>query len=195
MATARRNQRGEGVFSARSRKSDVVADAELLATAAVRSAVKNLLIVRALRDNADYEESWWLSAVAKEFELIAAENEADATRLEQVRAHAKKRHGRALHPADFRSRDAPVLKRRIRILRKIATRLREITTDEDAVLALVAEARRNALDEITNARHDPSPRAASDPVERAAGLALLAEDLAALADERDGVSPPTEEPS
>lgn len=179
---------GEGNFSARSRKSDVVTDALLLATAAVRSAVKNLLIVRALRDNADYEQSWWLDAVAKEFEVIAAENDADIARLEAERLRARKKQGRAQHPADFRSRDAPVLKKRIRVLRKIAARLREIATDEDAVLALVAEARAAALDEITSARHDPSPRAASDPGERAAGLAGLADDLAALADERGGAS-------
>ncbi len=175
---------GEGNFSAKSRKSDVVTDALILATAAVRSAVKNLLIVRALRDNADYEQSWWLDAVAKEFEVIAAENDADIARLEAERQRARKKQGRAQHPADFRSRDAPVLKRRIRVLTKIAARLRDIAKDEDAVLALVAEARAAALDEITTARHDPSPRAASDPAERAAGLAGLADDLAALADER-----------
>lgn len=174
-----------GTFSAKSRKSDVVADALLLATAAVRSAVKNLLIVRALRDNADYEESWWLRAVAHEFEVIAAENDDAATRLEAERARAKKKQGRALHPADFRARDAPVLKKRIRVLRRIAARLREIATDEEAVLALVAEARAAALDEITTARHDPSPRAARDPAVRAAGLAALADDLAALAAARE----------
>jgi hypothetical protein len=176
--------RGEGDFSAKSRKSDVVTDALLLATAAVRSAVKNLLIVRALRDNVDYEQSWWLAAVAKEFEVIAAENDAAIARLETERARAKKKQGRALHPADFRARDAPLLRKRIRVLTKIAAKLREIATDEDAVLALVAEARAAALDEITTARHDPSPRAASDPKERAAGLAGLADDLAALAADR-----------
>lgn len=177
-----------GTFSAKSRKSDVVADALLLATAAVRSAVKNLLIVRALRDHADYEESWWLRAVAHEFEVIAAENDDAAARLEKERARAKKRQGRALHPADFRSRDAPVLKKRIRVLRRIAVRLREIATDEDAVLALVDEARAAALDEITTARHDPSARAASDPEVRAAGLAALADDLAALRAQRQDTS-------
>lgn len=181
MATGRRNEGGEGGFSPRSRKSDVVSDAVLLATAAVRIAVKNLLIVRALRDSADYDESWWLGAVAREFELIAAESDADATRLEIVRARARRKHGGAIHPADFRARDAPVLKRRIRLLRKIAIRLREIATDEVAALELVADARRHALEEITTARHDPSPRAASDPEERAAGLAALADDIAALA--------------
>lgn len=181
MATGRQEDIREGVFSARSRNSDVVADAVLLATAAVRIAVKNLLIVRALRDGADYEEGWWLGAVAREFELIAAENEADAARLEDVHAGAKRRHGRAQHPADFRARDRPVLKRRMRVLRKIAARLRELAADEAALLAIVAEARQTALEEITSARHDPSSRAARDPGERAAGLVLLSADLEELA--------------
>lgn len=188
MVTGRRGARGEGVFSARSRKSDVVTDALLLATAAVRIAVKNLLIVRALREHADFDEQWWRDAVAREFELLADENEADATRLERVRADTKRKLGRALTPDDYRARDAPVLKRRIRILRKIATRLREIAIDEDAVLKLVGEARQSALHEITTARHDPSSRATVDPEERAAGLAGLVDDLAELSAE--AVSPP-----
>lgn len=177
---------GRGVFSSRSRTTDIVEDAVLLATASVRIAVKNLLIVRALRDRADFDDAWWRSTVEREFDLLATEYEADATRLAGVRAAAKGKGGRALHPADFRARDRPVLKRRIRILRRIAARLREIATDEDAVAALVGEARQNALHEITTARHDPSPRATTDPVERAAGLAFLADDLAALAAEREG---------
>jgi hypothetical protein len=176
--------RGVGVFSQRSRTSEIVEDAVLLATASVRIAVKNLLIVRALRDRADFDEIWWRAAVTHEFEVLAVEYEADAARLEGVRSAAKGKQGRALHPADFRARDRPVLKRRIRVLRRIAMRLREIATDADAVLALVGEARRSALDEITTARHDPSARATSDPGERAAGLALLADDLATLAAER-----------
>jgi hypothetical protein len=172
------------VFSPRSRTADIVDDAVLLATAAVRIAVKNLLIVRSLRDRADFDVQWWRSAVEREFELLATESEADAARLETVRAAAKGKQGKARHPADFRARDRPVLKRRIRILRKIASRLREIATDEDAVLTAVANARRAALDEITTARHDPSARATTDPGERAVGLALLADDLAALTADR-----------
>lgn len=181
---AGRKDANAGTFSASSRKSDVIADALLLATAAVRTAVKNLLIVRALRDQAEYEESWWVRTVADEFEAIAAENDAAVTRLEAERARAKKKKGRPQHPADFRTRDVPVLKRRIKVLRRIATRLRELATDEEAVLALVSEARAAALDEITSARHDPSPRAATDPAVRRDGLAALADDLAALAAER-----------
>lgn len=186
MVTGRRGEPDGSTFSHRSRTSDIVEDAVLLATAAVRIAVKNLLIVRALRDHADFDESWWRETVGREFELLAAENEADVARLEGVRAAVKGKRGQAVHPTDFRARDRPVLKRRIRILRLIAARLRQLAVDEDAVLALVAVARQAALDEITTARHDPSARATADPKERAEGLALLAEDLAALATERTG---------
>jgi hypothetical protein len=172
-----------GLFSDRTRKKDVVADAVTLATAAVRIVVKNLLIVRALRDRADYEPSWWRAAVAHEFEVIAEQNEADAARLEQVREATRRKKGRPQHPADFRAADAPVLRRRIRVLRKIAARLREIAADEDAVEALIADARRTALDEITNARHTPAPRVHLDPDDRAVALTLLAGDLAALVEE------------
>jgi|GEM_PF-755280 len=187
---AERAEPGGATFSDLIRPKDVVGDALLLATAAVRIAVKNLLIVRALRDGADYEQEWWLGAVAREFELIAAEKDADAERLEAVREASKRKRGRATHPGDFRATDAPVLKRRIRILRKIAERLRAVSTDEAALLKLVAEARTAALDEITTARHDPGRGPTADPVERASALAELAEDLAALTAARE-VAPPT----
>lgn len=172
-----------GLFSDRARKKDVVADAVALATAAVRIVVKNLLIVRALRENADYEPAWWLAAVAREFEVIAVENETDAARLEQVREATRRKRGRPQHPGDFRAADAPVLRRRIRVLRRIAGRLRELATDDAALEALITEARRAALDEITTARHTPTPRVPLDPEDRAIALTLLAGELAALVEE------------
>jgi len=173
------------VFSPRAKKSDVVEDAVALAVAAVRIAVKNLLIVRALRDHADYEQEWWLRATAHEFEVIAREKDLDAARVDEDRALAKGRKGKARHPADFRTRDVPKLKKRARILRTIAERLRELATDRDALAALIEEARQGALDEIASARHDPGRRMESDPKAREAALALLADDLAELARERD----------
>ena len=190
MASAQQDGTRGGYFSPRARKSDVVEDAVLLATAAVRIAVKNLLIVRALRDGADYEESWWLATVAREFEVIADEKEADAARVAADRAVAKQRKGKARHPADYRTRDVPKLKKRMRILLAIAARLRALATDDDAVRRLMAEARQGALDEIASARNDPGRAADTDPAARDASLALLAEDLAELAASR---ADPTEE--
>ena len=180
MAPVRRDEMRGGSFSRRASKSDIVDDAVLLATGAVRSAVKNLLIVRALRDGKDFDEAWWLDAVAREFEAIAVEKDDDAKRVEADRQLAKHRKGRPLHPSDFRTKDVPKMKRRVRILHRIAARLRELGADQQTLLALIAEARANALDEITSARHDPGRVADVDPVARDAALALLADDLAAL---------------
>jgi len=186
MATERRDEARGGSFSRRASKSDIVDDAVLLATGAVRSAVKNLLIVRALRDGKDFDEAWWLDAVAREFEAIAVEKDDDAKRVEEDRQLAKRRKGKALHPSDFRTKDVPKMKRRVRILHLIAARLRELGTDHDTLLALIAEARANALDEIASARHDPGRQAEVDPVTRDAAMALLAEDLAALLKKESG---------
>ena len=187
MAAARRDEARGGSFSRRASKADVVDDAVLLATGAVRSAVKNLLIVRALRDGKDFDEAWWLDAVAREFEAIATQSDADAARVEEDRQLAKQRRGRPLHPADFRTADVPKLKRRVRVLQLIAERLRALGADEDTLLSLIAEARTSALDEIASARHDPGRQAEVDPVAREAAMALLADDLAALAEERGEV--------
>ena len=186
MAGERRVEARGGSFSRRASKSDIVDDALLLATGAVRSAVKNLLIVRALRDGKDFDEAWWLDAVAREFEAIATENDDDAKRVEADRQLAKQRKGRPLHPTDFRTADVPKMKRRVRILTLIAARLRKLGADRDTLLALIAEARSNALDEIASARHDPGRQAEVDPVARDAALALLADDLAALLDDHEG---------
>jgi len=189
MAAERDQATRGGIFSPRAKKDDVVDDAVTLATAAVRIAVKNLLIVRALRDHADYEESWWLDATAKEFELIAEEKEQDAARVDDDRTLAKHRSGKARHPADFRTRDVPKLKKRARILRAIAERLRALATDDAALHRLITEARQGALDEIASARHDPGRTVEHDPEARGAALALLADDLAALAESRRDPTP------
>lgn len=178
-----------GIFSARSKKADVVDDAVALATAAVRIAVKNLLIVRALRDYADFDEQWWLAATAHEFEVIAVEKESDAARVEEERAAAKHKKGKARHPGDFRTRDVPKLKKRARVLHTIAARLRELAADDEALHRLITEARQGALDEIATARHDPTRTVARDPAARDAALAQLAEDLADLAASRQDESP------
>ena len=185
MAPDRHEETRGGSFSRRASKSDVVDDALLLATGAVRSAVKNLLIVRALRDGKDFDEAWWLDAVAREFEAIAAEKDDDAKRVEEDRQLAKQRKGRPLHPSDFRTADVPKMKKRVRIMNLIAARLRELGADRETLLALIAEARANALDEIASARHDVRRPVVVDPVAREAALSLLADDLAALLNEAD----------
>lgn len=129
----------------------MVADATVVSLAAVRQAAKNLMLVRALRDDADFDEQWYADAVAREFELLATQAEADAERLEVARQKALGRRGRAVTADDYHAADTRRLKRRIRVLQELAEELRRMAHDEDAVRTVISEARLRALDEITQA--------------------------------------------
>jgi hypothetical protein len=127
----------------------MVADATLVSLAAVRQAVKNLVLVRALRDDADFDEDWYADAVRDELVGLAGEAEADAARLRAARASAFGRHGRALAADDYHAADRRRLKRRVRVLEQLAAELRRRAEDDETVRAVIAEARLRALDEIT----------------------------------------------
>ncbi len=126
----------------------MTSDATLVARAAVRQSVKNLMLVRALRDAADFDAAWYAAAVGAEFELLAVEAETDADRLAKVRSRTAKRKGRARFAADYRAADAEALRLREKVLRGVAVELRRLADDEDAVAATIDEARAQALGEI-----------------------------------------------
>jgi len=132
----------------RPRRSEMVADATLVSRAAVRQALKNLVLVRALRDDADFDAAWFADAARAELEQLAAEADADATRVRGLRASAAHRRGRALAADDYRAADACRLRRRAHVLDDLAVELRRLAGDDDAISQLVAEARGNALDEL-----------------------------------------------
>lgn len=58
--------------------ADLVADALLVARAGVRQKVKNVVIMRTLRDGADFDLEWYTDAVRAELEALAVESEAAA---------------------------------------------------------------------------------------------------------------------
>ena len=80
---------------------DLVAESELLVGAAVRLAVKNLLILRSVRDGLDYDEELYIAAAREELLLLAAQKRGDAERTAEARADALKRSGRAQHFHDY----------------------------------------------------------------------------------------------
>ncbi|AYF97686.1 hypothetical protein [Protaetiibacter intestinalis] len=128
--------------------ADRVADAMLVARAGVRQQVKNVVILRALRDGADFDEGWYADAVRTELEAVAAETEADAARVTRELDFARGRHLRAATARDFVDRDVPTLKLRRKVLRALAVELRALAADDEAVASLIVEARAGALDEI-----------------------------------------------
>jgi len=159
--------------------AEVVDDAQLVAVAAVRQSVKNLLLTRALRDAEDFDAEWFADAVRHEFEVLAAEKEADAERLEQIIARTRKRRGVARHAADYRAGDRAQLQLRRDVSLALAERLRECGGDEAVTREIVATARVQALDEISAARA-ATHRAETSPLgelDRMMALSMLAEDL------------------
>lgn len=164
---------------------ELVDDGMLIATAGVRMAVKNLILVRALRDRANFDEDWYVGAVKHEFLALAAEKSDDARRATAALARASTRKGRARSGADYRRVDAPLLKRRIAALTALADRLTEASTDADEAHGLVAAARESALEEIAGAAQpDREPRQQDPEYEDARGERLdqLSEDIDALRD-------------
>lgn len=169
--------------------ADLVADALLVARAGVRQKVKNVVIVRTLRDGVDFDLEWYTDAVRMELEALAVENEADAAQLVRDIQYAQGRHFRAVTARDYVDRDVPKLRRRRRVHLALAARLRALAEDEAAVVALVEDARMLALDDIAAAAAAVPRRRGPKPLTGAArriALADLQEDLEELARAADG---------
>ena len=134
-----------------------VEEAVLIASAGARLALKNLFILRTLRDGKCFDEAWYATAVRDELLNLANETEGDADRMVDERERALKRHGRALFQDDYRMIDAELLDRREKVERGLAARLRSLSEDSDFIGSLIAEAREQALDEVV-AAISQSPR-------------------------------------
>lgn len=157
---------------------DVVDDGLIIAVAGVRLAVRNLMIVRALRDNTDYDEAWYLDATRAELLLLATEKRADAARVAEYLAEATDRSGRPVGPIDYRSEDASTLERREAALLGLAVRL-EALGDAEAG-AIVDAAREAALDDIANAIRSSSEPSEEYTAARPQRIDQLTADLAML---------------
>ena len=157
-----------------------VEEAVLIACAGARLALKNLFILRTLRDGKAFDEGWYMTAVREELLNLANETDADADRVLSERERAVRRQGRALFQDDYRLIDADLLDRREKVLRGLAARLRTLSADEEYVRTLISEAREQALDEVVAAiSTGPHPDSADEPD----ALMLHQERLAALHDD------------
>lgn len=183
-----KDDEGSPSLSAEASERDLVGDGMLLVLAGVRMTVKNLIIVRALRDGADYDEDWYVSAVQHEFVVMAAEKNADADRVEAAARTASKLRGTANHQSDYRKADQRMLARRITVLRALATALATASEDTEHATALVHGARTSALDDIAGAMQpsqdsdlNSADRDAIDPADHRDQLTQLKKELRKLA--------------
>lgn len=170
--------------------SDLVADALLVAFAGIRQRMKNLIILRTLRDGVDFDQTWFTETVRAEAEHLAVESEQDAQRLLVDIGYARKRHRSAVTARDYNSRDVPLLRRRRRVLLAVAKSLRDFQTDDEATAKLIDEARMLALDEIAaTAASVPQKRGSRTlkGVARSIALQDLREELEELLDMPHGL--------
>lgn len=167
----------------RPRLADLVDDALLVARAGVRQSLKNVIIVRTLRDGGDFDAEHYASVVRELLAEVAEQSAADAERLTRQIDYARGRHLRAVTAADYMNRDVPKLTRRRKVHRALAERLASFAADPDTVSALVDEARLAALDDIAAAAAEvPRPRGPRTLTGSARRIALadLLDDLAEL---------------
>jgi hypothetical protein len=127
---------------------EIAEEGVLIAASAVRMAVKNRQIVRALRDRADYSEKNAVAAAREVFRALAREKREDVERLDEIIENTRDRPGRALHQTDYRKGDADRLERREQVSDILADRLEELSEDDDYLRGIVDAARNAAWDEI-----------------------------------------------
>jgi hypothetical protein len=127
---------------------DIADEGVLIAASAVRMAVKNRQIIRALRDRDDYSEKAAVKAAREVFRQLAREKREEVERLDDIIERTRERPGRALHQTDYRKADATNLDRREQVSDILADRLDELAEDDDYLQSVVDAARSAAWDEI-----------------------------------------------
>lgn len=166
-------------------REELVDDGLLIAESAARMTVKNEVIVRAVRDRADYRPERAREVAREELRRLAVESRADARRVDDERDRAEDRPGKASHQADYRSGDSEHLRRRGEALSALADRLIRLSAADGYLDALVEEARRQAWDEIGSSIAERTAAAWSrrdriSEAERARRMSLVVDDLRAL---------------
>jgi hypothetical protein len=127
---------------------EIAEEGVLIAASAVRMAVKNRQIVRALRERSDYSEDAAVAAAREVFRQLAREKRDEIERIDDILEVARDRPGRALHQTDYRKGDTEHLEKREEVSEILADRLDDLAEDDEYLLGVVQAARDAAWDEI-----------------------------------------------
>ncbi|MBC7442798.1 MAG: hypothetical protein H7311_09805 [Ramlibacter sp.] len=128
----------------------IVEEGLLIALSAVGMAVKNDIIVGALRDNLDYDPAVYALAARNELTLVAHQNEEYGLRV----SHLRKTLTQARWSTDItddQRHDISQLALRRRVHKKLAVALMHVAEDAEQVARIVERAQRVASDEISAA--------------------------------------------
>ena len=171
-----------------------VADGLLIARFSAVLALKNRLIVAALRDDVRFDTANAAQMAREVLEDLALEQDRNVVHAVDVIEHVGTEGGAARHEHDYKSRDLALLDARRQVYRDVAIGIRSDAADPEVVAALVEDARLRAWDEISReltSRLDDTVRISSSVVvddvyrrERAERMRRLREfDLWELADQ------------
>lgn len=167
----------------------IVDEGMLIALSAVRMALKNRIIVAALRDHNDYDPALYATLARQELHEVARQNDEDSTRVERLGSYLSRTTGSGKgRELENKRRDVVRLGRRRTLHDHVAERLREIADDDTRVAGIVEKARADALQEINDALSDRllaqkvDPRQPGYEAARAERMRAVGKiDLAALA--------------
>lgn len=162
----------------------LVEEGMLIAGAALRLAIKNLIIVTALREGDGASAPVLRLAVRDRVLELARERQVEAARLERAREGARGRRGPARSQDDYREEDAPTLILRAEVARLMARELRRSADDDEYLDAQLTIARRAALDDILRSKLPAVPPVDDDEHGRRERIAAVRRDVERLHRER-----------
>ncbi|GAA2224050.1 hypothetical protein N1031_00610 [Herbiconiux moechotypicola] len=125
-----------------------VDDGLLIARFSAVLALKNRLIVSALRDDEPFDRDSAARAYAAVVADLAIEQDQNADHAAELIDQVELDPGVARHEHDYKSRDVELLSARRAVYRRVAKRLRDDARDPEVVARVVEEARERAWEEI-----------------------------------------------
>lgn len=174
------------------RTADAIAEGVAIATAAARLTVKNQILVGTIARGGTFEIQHYMDVARTALLAMAQEAEDAAELLTRLRKRARGRHSDPHGTHDYRDRDVRNLRRRAKQSIGVASHLRKMTEDDDALRTLVEDARaaawgdvRSNLDRrlrVEGMRPDQDPD--YDTMREARMQALKLVDLQALSSEQ-----------
>lgn len=122
----------------------------LIAVSAVRMAVKNDIIVGALREHDDYDAARYAADARSELRHLARQNEEYARRVSRMSKDLASMKWR-LSLTDDQRHDLKQFALRLRVHERLALALDAVADDDDQVGRIVASAQRSASEEVSSA--------------------------------------------
>nr|WP_314845129.1 asparagine synthase [uncultured Microbacterium sp.] len=130
------------------RTADAIAEGVAIATAAARLAVRNHILIGTIAEDGVFDMDKYVADAKEALRAMAEESEAAETNLTALRKRARGRHSDPSGTHDYRDRDVRNLRRRAKQSHGVATKLRAMMEDQDALRAMVEEAREGAWADV-----------------------------------------------